>query len=122
MALKLMGIFNIKLAIDIFENHNNRIEKYMKDWFEIGTSNQRIKQLSRSKALKEQIARGFMNLGDIEFDPDLPYIISIAGNYALPKQWANKPNVNLCGIYEKLLLYSVSGWTGIKLPKKINGK
>lgn len=112
----------IETAKAIHKLHGNEIDVYMKGWFNYGNYDQRVKYLNPEKALKEQIARGFVPLGSVTLNPDLPYIRSNVKPYIYPKQWANKPYINLGGIYDKLTDIGVSGYTGIVLPKKINGR
>lgn len=111
------------MAIEIREQHGKAIRDYMGGWFEYGKKYQRCKTLSMNKALKEQIARGFRKKQEIELDYNLPYIKSnVNPNYIWPKQYKLKPLTNLGGIYDKFPLIGVMGYTGIVLPKKINGK
>ena len=98
------------------------IDKYMRKWFNYGKSNQRIKIMEKKSAFKEQLARGFIKIEDFNLDPNLPIIRSNIKPYVYPKQWPLKKGINLGGIYIKLDKVGVSGWSGIKMPKKLLNK
>lgn len=102
-------------AEKIYKQHFFTIFLYMAKWFEYGTSEQRVKQLSPKKALKEHKARGFKPSHLTPIDASLPYIKSLVGDLIYPIQWPFKPNKNMCGIYERRI--GVSGYTAIVLPK-----
>jgi hypothetical protein len=109
---------SLDLAISIHHTHNKDIKLYMWAWFDYGKPQQRIKRLTDKKAYNEQRLRGFIDINEVDMDKELPYIKSTLGPYIYPKQWAHKPLVNLCGIYDKLSLIGVSGYTGVVIPKK----
>ena len=109
----------IILAKEIHKQHNEEIGVYMKKWFKLGTRQQRIRILTKRGALKEQRARGFVNVEDTHLDTELPYLHSTIKDIVWPKQWPYKRLINMAGIYDKLPLIGVSGYTGISLPKRL---
>ena len=109
----------ITLAKQIHKEQRKEIRKHMKKYFKTGTREQRIRVLTRKRALKEQRARGFVDIEDAHLDAELPYIESNIKKIVWPKQWQFKPLLNMAGIYKKFDLIGVSGFTGIRLPKRL---
>lgn len=112
----------ITLGKNIHKQQRKEIRRYMKKYFKLGTREQRIIKLTRKRALKEQKARGFVDIEDAHLDTELPYIHSTIRDIVWPKQWKFKPLINMAGIYQKFPLIGVSGYTGISLPKRLLNK
>mgnify|MGYP003519514887 CR=1 FL=1 len=111
----------IKQAVKINTLKRKEIHGYMRKWFNYGRPNQRIKIIKRSRALKEQLARGFVPRGEFKINPELPYIHSNIQPLVWPKQWKFKDK-GLNDHYKRLTQIGVSGHTGITLPKRLYGK
>lgn len=101
----------------IFDQRKLEIDGYMKKFPFIYDN-----VMSKERAEKELLARGFKPLSQARLSKDMPYIRSNGFDLVYPRQFSKDINNPFGGIYEKLGRIGITGHNGITFPKKLKSK
>jgi hypothetical protein len=102
----------VETAVIIYKVYGKGITSYMRKRFKIGQERQLIKHTAE-QAIEELKARGFMNREEVDIDNSLPYMHATWDqNLVYPAQF------DIMKTYDVFPDIGVSGYTGIKLPRK----